>query len=67
MVCMRFSASIEYDRAGDSKTSSVTSSASIPNFSWISRADLRFGVVKRGQAVHELDVGIAGQPPCARG
>ena len=33
IVCMRFSASSKTTEAGDSKTSSVTSRASIPNFS----------------------------------
>jgi hypothetical protein len=33
MVCMRFSASSQTSDAGDSNTSSVTSSASMPNFS----------------------------------
>ena len=33
IVCIRFSASSKTSEAGDSKTSSVTSSASIPNFS----------------------------------
>ena len=36
IVCSRFSASSKTSDAGDSKTSSVTSSESIPNFSKIS-------------------------------
>ena len=63
IVCMRFSASSKTIEAGDSKTSSVTSSAVSPNFSLDLLADLRVGVVERRQAVHELDVRVAGQRP----
>ena len=61
MVCMRFSASSKTIDASDSKTSSVTSSAVMPNLASSLLADLGVGVVEGGQAVHELDVRVAGR------
>ena len=61
IVCMRFSASSKTIDAGDSKTSSVTSSAVHAELLVDLLADLRVRVVERRQAVHELDVGVAGE------
>ena len=61
IVCMRFSASSKTSDAGDSKTSSVTSSAVQPELLEDLLADLGVRVVERRQAVHELHVRIAGQ------
>ena len=61
IVCSRFSASSKTSEAGDSKTSSVTSSAVQPELLEDLLPDLRLGVVERRQAVHELHVRVAGQ------
>ena len=62
MVCSRFSAWSKTMLAGDSKTSSVTSRPSVmPVCSMISRPTTVFGVVERRQAVHELDLRVAGR------
>ncbi len=60
MVCSRFSAWSNTMEAGDSKTSSVTSSASDPALVVDLLPDLGLGVVQRGQAVHELHRGVPG-------
>ena len=60
IVCIRFSASSKTSDAGDSKTSSVTSSAVHPELLEDLLADLRLGVVEGRQAVHELHVRVAG-------
>ena len=60
MVCIRFSAWSKTIECLDSKTSSVTSSASSPVF-WKSSSPTSVSPVVEGrQAVHELDVRVAG-------
>ena len=67
MVWRRFSAWSNTMLAPDSKTSPVTSSPEVmPVCSMISRPDRGVGVVERGQAVHELDLRVAGAAHAAR-
>ena len=61
MVWRRFSAWSKTIEAGDSKTSSVTSRARQAPLVVDLAADFGVGVVQRREAVHELDVGVAGR------
>ena len=61
IVCIRFSAWSKTIERSDSKTSSVTSRPSSPNSLEDLLAHLGVAVVERRQAVHELDVRVAGR------
>src|SRR5262249_37870784 len=60
MVCSRFSAWSNTTEAGDSKTSSVTSSRAGPRLSIDWRADPGLGFVRGGRAVLDLPLRVPG-------